>query len=160
MSPVIPASLHLGPGTRRSRESGPAGARYSPGRQEGSGCLALPPWRIDSGTVNQQKGTVVLEPDHYPAEDRAKDAIGSSTGQDLGDELRRQAEALAYKAAQDYELALRRVESGLVAAATRGDGFSESVRNLAVDIVRTHMWRGLMRAQLEAGTSSTFWVQR
>ena len=30
----------------------------------------------------------------------------------------------------------------------------------ALDIVRTHMVRGLMRAQLEAGTAMTFWVRR
>lgn len=102
----------------------------------------------------------MFAPDRYPAEDRAKDAIASSTGQDLGDELRRRAESLAYKAAQDYARALRRIERELVAATEKDTRFGEGVRSLAIDIVRTHMTRGLMRAQLEAGTAMTFWVRR
>lgn len=102
----------------------------------------------------------MFKPNRYAAMDRAKDAIVSSTGQDLGDELRRQAESLAYKAAKDYELALRRIETQLVAATDKDNRFSEEVRNVAVDVTRTWMIRGLLRAQLEAGTALTFWVRR
>lgn len=102
----------------------------------------------------------MFEPDRYTAQDRAKDAIVSSAGQELGDELRRQAESLAYRAALDYEQALRSIESSLVAAAVKEDRSSEAVRSMALDVVRTFMVRGLMRAQLEAGDHMTFWVRR
>lgn len=88
------------------------------------------------------------------------DRVAHQSGQGVGDELRRQAESLAYRAALDYEQALRRIESSLVAAVVRDGRLSEQVRTLALDIVRTHMVRGLMRAQLEAGTAMTFWVAR
>ena len=88
------------------------------------------------------------------------DRVAHQCGQDLGDELRRQAESLAYRAALDYEQALRRIESSLVAAAIRDDRSSEAVRSMALDIVRTFMVRGLMRAQVEAGDHMTFWVRR
>ena len=66
----------------------------------------------------------------------ANGRVSGATGQDLGDELRRQAESLAYKAAQDYELALHRIEMQLVAATDKDSRFSESVKSM------------------------TFWVQR
>ncbi len=90
----------------------------------------------------------------------AAERVSGATGQDRGDELRRQAESLAYRAAKDYERALRRIETQLVAATDKDNRFSEEVRSMALDIVRTHMVRGLMRAQLEAGTAMTFWVRR
>ena len=96
----------------------------------------------------------------YSVMDPARDAIIASTGQDLGDELCRQAELLAYKAAKDYELGLRRIEVQLVAAAERDGRFSDSVRHVAIDVVRTWMVRGLMRAQVEAGAHMPFWVRR
>lgn len=86
--------------------------------------------------------------------------VAQQSGQDLGEELRRQAESLAYKAAKDYELALRRIERELVAATDKDNRFSEGARSVALDVVRTHMVRGLMRAQIEAGTSMTFWARR
>ena len=102
----------------------------------------------------------MFEPDRYPAEDRARDAIAGSAGQDLGDELRQRAESLAYQAAQDYARALRSIERELVAATDKDTRFSEAVRSLAVDITRTHMVRGLLRAQSESGDHMAFWVQR
>lgn len=86
--------------------------------------------------------------------------VAQQRGQDLGDELRRQAESLAYKAAKDFERTLRRIETELVAATDKDNRFSDSVRNVAVDVVRTFMIRGLMRAQVEAGEHMTFWVRR
>ena len=89
----------------------------------------------------------------------ARERLFVAAGQDLGDELRRLATTLAYQAAKDYELALRRVENELVTAVTNGR-FSQSVKDVALDVIRTHMARGLMRAQLEAGDHMAFWVQR
>lgn len=105
-----------------------------------------------------QRGS--LDPDRLPAVQRARQAIRSSHGPDLGDELRRQAESLAYQASKNYESALRRIESQLVSATGADDGFSEAVSSMTLDIVRTYMCRGLMRAQLEAGDHTTFWVRR
>ena len=100
----------------------------------------------------------VNAPDRYHAADRASDAIAASTGRDVGDELRRQAELLAYAAAQEYELTLRRIETALVVAANQQGGLTEAVQTVALDIVRTHLVRGLLRAQREAGEHMTFWV--
>ncbi len=111
-------------------------------------------------TSDQNRCDLVAGPDRYPVIDRARDAIVGSSGQDLGDELRRQAESLAYRAAKDYELALRRIESSLVAATDGDSRLSDSVRNVAIDIVRTHMVRGLLRAQSTSGDHMAFWVQR
>ena len=109
---------------------------------------------IDSESASVSSGSF------YPVIDRARDAIVSSTGQDLGDELRRQAESRAYKAAKDYELALRRIETQLVAATGKDNRFSEEVRRMALDIVRSFMCRGLLKAQAEAGDHAAFWVRR
>ncbi len=57
-------------------------------------------------------------------------------------------------------MALRRIERELVDATDKDNRFSQAVRSMATDIVRTHMVRGLMQAQLEAGTAMTFWVRR
>lgn len=96
----------------------------------------------------------------YGADERAQDAIAASAGLDLGDQLRRESELLAYRAARDFVLALRRIEQVLVVAAQKGRAFDESVTAVTVDVVRTHMIRGLMRAQLETGGQLTFWARR
>lgn len=108
--------------------------------------------RVEESTLSESANRMRFEV--------AAERVSGATGQDLGDELRRQAESLAYKAAKDYELALRRIETELVAATDKDVGVSEVARSMALDIVRTHMVRGLMRAQIEAGTSMTFWARR
>jgi hypothetical protein len=67
---------------------------------------------------------------------------------------------LAYRAARDYEANLRIIEKRLVAAADRNGDYSDMVASVALDVVRTNMIRGLMRAQIEAGDHMTFWVRR
>jgi hypothetical protein len=88
------------------------------------------------------------------------DRVALRCGPELGDELRRQAESLAYRAALDFEQALRRIESHLAASALAGWNASDRVEEQALDIIRRHMVRGLYRAQLEAGESAVFWRVR
>jgi hypothetical protein len=92
--------------------------------------------------------------------ERARDAITASSGLDRGDELRRWAEALAYRAALDYEAALRDIETRLAQAALSGWSASDQVHEHGLDIIRRHMLRGLYRAQVEAGESVVFWRLR
>lgn len=89
--------------------------------------------------------------------DIAVETLNGATGTDLGDELRKQAEHLAYRAAKDYERALRQIETHLVSATDNGG--SQAVRDVAIDVVRTHMVRGLLLAQIEAGDKLAFWVR-
>jgi hypothetical protein len=92
--------------------------------------------------------------------ERATDAIIGGAGPDRGDELRMRAEALAYRAALDYEAALRDIEAQLARAALSGWSASDQVEEHALDIIRRHMLRGLYRAQVEAGESAVFWRLR
>ena len=100
------------------------------------------------------------EPDIFAPIDRASQAISTAAGTDRGDELQLRAEALAYRAARDYEAALRRVESQLAASALAGWNASDRVEEHSLDIIRRHMVRGLYRAQLEARDSAVFWRAR
>ena len=98
--------------------------------------------------------------DRYPAMERATDAITASSGLDRGDELRRWAEALAYRSAMDHVAALRDIESSLAAAATTGWRASDPVMVEVLDIIRTFMGRGLMRAAVDTGDRPDFWRPR
>lgn len=100
------------------------------------------------------------EPDIFAPIDRASEAISTAAGTDRGHELQLRAEALAYRAARDYEAALRRVESQLATSALTGWMASDRVQEHALDIIRRHMLRGLWRAQLEAGDNAVFWRSR
>jgi hypothetical protein len=109
--------------------------------------------------VNQQEAPV-RGLDRYPAMERARDAITASSGQDRGDELRRWAEALAYRSAMEHVAALRDIESSLAAAATKGWKVSDPVAASVLDTIRTFMGRGLMRAAADTGDRPDYWRPR
>lgn len=84
--------------------------------------------------------------------------VASESGWDRGDELRRQAHRLAHASAWEHIRELRRIESALLTAATTGGEVSALVEDFALDIIRTHMVRGLVQAQFETGNRATYWV--
>mgnify|MGYP001176593625 CR=1 FL=1 len=98
--------------------------------------------------------------DLVPPLDAGSDRIARSPSWEMGDQLRWTAANLAYRVAKDYEEALRRIESHLAAATNKDGRFSKAVGDVALDVIRTHMIRGLLQAQQEAGDRLTFWVHR
>ena len=90
----------------------------------------------------------------------AVNQVEMAAGLDRGDELRRQAEVLAYRSAMGHVRELRRIENALANAAQPGRKSSGQVRDYTLDIIRTHMCRGLIRAQQETGDHPDYWRRR
>jgi hypothetical protein len=91
---------------------------------------------------------------------RAVERLAAAAGQERGDQLRRQAESLAYRSAMDHVADLHRIENTLVASVARDWDYSGPGRVHALDIIRTYMSRGLIRASYEIGDRAAFWVPR
>lgn len=83
--------------------------------------------------------------------------LKAATGPELGDVLRRQAHLLAYHSALAHARDLNRIEAALMAAVLRHAARSDPVHDYALDVVRTHMVRGLIEAAQRTGTSTVFW---
>lgn len=90
----------------------------------------------------------------------ATEIIVAKWGSDRGDEMRRQAQFLGYRSAIDHVLALRDIESTLIAAGLARWTPHDTSTAEATDLVRTFMVRGLIRAQAETGDRATYWVPR
>jgi len=91
---------------------------------------------------------------------RAVERLAAAAGQERGDQLRRQAESLAYRSAMDHVADLHRIENTLVASIAGDWDYSGPGTVHALDIIRTFMSRGLIRANLEIGDRAAFWVPR
>jgi hypothetical protein len=89
---------------------------------------------------------------------RSADRVSQESGLDLGDELRRRAFGLAHRSAWEHVLELRRIEAELLHASRKGQVFANEVDDMALEVIRTHMARGLARAQRETGDRATYWV--
>jgi hypothetical protein len=88
------------------------------------------------------------------------DRVSQEHGLDRDDELRRQAQNLAYRSAWEHVRVLRLIEATLLAAANAGGRSSRQVDDFVLEVIRTHMVRGLIAAQAETGDRATYWVSR
>jgi hypothetical protein len=117
-----------------------------------TGGQADPP---ESRTASDRRAADLVD-----AFERATERLAAAAGQERGDQLRRQAESLAYRSAMDHVADLHRIENTLVASVARDWDYSGPGTVHALDIIRTFMSRGLIRANLEIGDRDAFWVPR
>ena len=88
----------------------------------------------------------------------AIERVQAKSGLDRIDEIRHQASGLAHRSAWERVRALRRIEADLLVVAGHENLFRSGQDDYALDVIRTHMVRGLIVAQMETGNRAPYWV--